>query len=269
MPPPRLALVALLALALPAAAGDLPLLPEQPPPVPLQPAWAAAGRPVVVILPDHLGRDARVGFHAEALLAQGLAVLAIDLPAAEGIELGDRLRPRPPDPAEAAPALLPGLLALLRQLSTGEGQPRPVGVLGFGTGGEAALLAAQADRAGPRFAAHAALYPTCASAALRRDRLAGAPTSGAPLLLIIPHGGGAGDMPGGCARLYLPSGAPGRDPVTLHGYDSLGYGFDLWPAVAWATGDAGFDPLRFDALRARLARREIAAFFAAALAAPR
>ncbi|WP_431271470.1 hypothetical protein [Dankookia sp. P2] len=49
----------------------------------------------------------------------------------------------------------------------------------------------------------------------------------------------------------------------------LGYGFDLWPSVAWQEGDAGFDPLRFDALRARLARRDLAAFFAAALAAPR
>ena len=78
-------------------------------------------------------------------------------------------------------------------------------------------------------------------------------------------------------RATCPAAAPalstrgraGVDPVTLRGYDSLGYGFDLWPAVAWQAGDAGFDPLRFDALRARLARRELAAFFAAALAAPR
>jgi dienelactone hydrolase len=265
-------LLALLpALPRPAAADDLPCMAEALPPPPLRPAWEAGGRPVVVILPDHLGLDARAGFHAEALLALGLSVLPVALPAAEGTELGDRLRPHPSESAEMAPALLPGLRALLRRLSPGAGPPRPVGVLGFGTGGEAALLAAQAEAwppGGPRFAAHAALYPTCASQALRRDRLAGAPATGARLLLVVPHGGGAGDTPGGCAWLYPPSGPPGSDPVTLRGYDSLGYGFDLWPAVAWEAGDAGFDPLRFDALRARLARRELAAFFAAALAAP-
>ncbi|TDH60065.1 hypothetical protein E2C06_24265 [Dankookia rubra] len=273
----RRGLVLLLALApgLPRAAGcaaDLPLAAEAPPPAPLRPDWEAVGRPVVVVLPDHLGLDARAAFHAEALLARGLAVLPVALPADGGTDLGDRLRPHAPGSAEAAPQLLPGLFALLRRLSAAAGPRRPVGVLGFGTGGEAALLAAQAAATGlggPRFGAHAALYPTCASQALRRERLAGAATTGAPLLLIIPHDGTAGEMPGGCARLYPASGPPGEDPVTLRGYDSLGYGFDFWPAVAWQAGDAGFDPLRFDALRARLARDELAAFFAAALAAPR
>ncbi|WP_431271469.1 hypothetical protein [Dankookia sp. P2] len=198
-----LTLVLLPGLPRAAAAADLPVLAEALPPRPLRPAWEAAGRPLVVILPDHLGLDARAGFHAEALLAGGLSVLAVALPAAEGVALGDRLRPHPRETAAVAPALLPGLLRLLRRLSPGAGPPRPVGVLGFGTGGEAALLAAQAELwppDGPRFAAHAALYPTCGSQALRRSRLGGAPTTGAPLLLIIPHGGGAGDWPGGCAR---------------------------------------------------------------------
>src|SRR4051794_13197953 len=72
-----LALALILALPHLAAAGDLPIAAEMLPPLPLRPAWEAAGRPVVVILPDHLGLDARAGFHAEALLAQGLSVLAV------------------------------------------------------------------------------------------------------------------------------------------------------------------------------------------------
>src|SRR3954447_23717249 len=109
-----MAVLLLLALALRAAAGDLPLAPESTPPPPLRPAWEAAGRPVVVILPDHLGLDARAAFHAEALLARGLSVLPVALPAAGGLDLGDRLRPHPDGSAEAAPQLLPGLFALLR-----------------------------------------------------------------------------------------------------------------------------------------------------------
>ncbi|MCB4821288.1 hypothetical protein [Roseicella aerolata] len=254
----------------PAAPGMIDLLPSQP----LRDAWVAAGRPTVVLVPDHLGLDARGAFHAAAMLERGLAVVLLDLPAEPGMGLGDRLRPRPGLRAEAAPALLPVLVALLARLEEQglppEGGPRrAIGLLGLGTGGEAALLAA---RAAPppgvsRFRAHAALYPTCASPALREA--GAAPAGGAPVLLILPHAGGAGDLPGGCARLFDPQGRPATDPVLLRSYDSLGYGFDLWPATAWQARDAAFDPLRFDALRAELARQDIARFFARALAPER
>jgi dienelactone hydrolase len=264
-PLPRRGLALLLAL-LPArvhaaAAGDLPSAAEAVPPRPLRPAWEAAGRPLVVILPDHLGLDARAGFHAEALLARGLSVLPVALPAATEVGLSDRLRPGPPVADGAAAALLPGLLALRRRLAAGPG--RPIGVLGFGTGGEAALLAARAP-AGRGFAAHAALYPTCGGPPWP----IGAVPAG-PILLIQPHPGGAGDLPEGCGLVPDPPAAPAADQVTLLGYDSLGHGFDLWPAIAWQKQDAGFDPLRFDALRAALARRDIAGFFAAVLAPAR
>jgi dienelactone hydrolase len=277
--PLALALFLPLGLGGPATAEpSSPRLVEALPPPALRTAWVAAGRPTVVLVPDHLGLDARAGFHAAPMLARGLAVVMLDLPPAPGLDPGDWLRPRPPSQPEAAPALLPGLFALLHQLA-GEGLPpeagprRAVGLLGFGAGGEAALLAAEASLApaAPRFSAHAALYPTCDSQALRTARSAAAPATGAPILIILPHAGRAGELPGGCAPLFDPAGPPSADRVLLRAYDSLGYAFDLWPAIARQgrhPGRQGFDPLRFDALRAELARQELAGFFAESLAAP-
>ena len=140
-------------------------------------------------------------------------------------------------------------------------------MLGFGTGGEAALLAAQAETRPPGGRSPRMPRSTRPAAARpwRRGRLAGDRPAG-PILLIQPHPGGAGDLPEGCGLVPDPPAAPAPDQVTLRGYNSLGHGFDLWPAIAWQTQDAGFDPLRFDALRAELARRDIAGFFAAVLA---
>jgi dienelactone hydrolase len=278
--PGSLWLLALHLALLPPLATSAPAEPAVPgmidllPPPPLRDGWVTAGRPTVVLVPDHLGLDARAAFHAAPLLERGLAVVLLDLPAEPGMELGDRLRPRPREKAEDAPVLLPALFALLARLGEEglppEGGPRRViGLLGFGMGGEAALLVAGAvlPPGAPRFHAHAALYPTCGSPALREG--GAAPARGAPILLILPHAGGAGDLPGGCASLFDPQGHPAADPVLLRAYDSLGYGFDLWPATAWQARDAAFDPLRFDALRAELARQDIARFFAQALSAER
>lgn len=178
--------------------------------------------------------------------------------------------PAAPERAGAAEAILP---LLLRELGRLAGPGRRTGVLGFGPGGEAALLAAHVaalDGTEARFAAHAALYPTCAGPLLPRLRATGAATTGAPVLAILPHAGGAGDLPDGCGPLFDGWAPPRPGEVQVLAFDSLGYGFDLWPAAALEAmrGDAalaGPDPLRFDVLRTGLAREVLVRFFRQAL----
>lgn len=245
----------------PAARADPPAVTEWLPEAALLPGWQTAGRPVVVMLPDHLGADARLAFHAAPLLARGIGVVVPTVPAVS--DLGERLRPRPAADPAAAKALLPGLRALLHHLAA-EAPGRPLALFGFGTGGDAALLVA-ATGGVPGLRAVAALYPGCAWPALKAARAAGAPPPDLPHLLVLPHGGAAGDLPDGCADLYPTPPAPARDRVTLRGYDGLGHGFDIWPAQAWQDRDPGFDWRRFDAVRALLARQEVAGFLAGAL----
>lgn len=259
------------AVPAPGTAGADPLLKvlELRPPADRDAAWQAAGRPLVLILPDHLGLDARAAFHAQGLLEAGIGVVAIDLPAGPGEEGWGRLLPAAPHRPGAAGVMLDALVAELRR-SAAAG--RRIGVLGFGLGGEAALLAAQeAAMAGApmRLAAHAALYPTCTGPRLPALRAASAPTTGAPVLAIIPHAGGAGDMPGGCVALFDGWEDRRDGALALLPFDSLGYAFDLWPAEALVpkplpTAQA-IDPLRFDVLRTRLARDLVLRFFEDAL----
>ncbi len=280
-----------------------PLLPEQPPPAPLRAAWEEAGRPVVLIVPDHLGLDARAALYGRALREAGLSMVALDLPPWPGNDRWSPLLPAAPDNPGAAETMLPVLAEALRRLAPegsaiGVGGGRRIGVLGFGPGGEAALLAAHAGMLGGAtgVAAHAALYPTCAGPRLPALRGADAPTTGAPVLAIIPHAGGAGDMPGGCAVLFDGWEPLRTERVTVLPFDSLGYGFDLWTAAGLEAarrgpgdppgiggggraqragignrgappGDA-IDPLRFDVLRTLLARESLVRFFRAALVPP-
>lgn len=252
------------------AVPDLPPVIELPPAAPRRAEWEAAGQPLVLIVPDHLGLDARAAHYGRALRAVGLGTLELPLPPWPDPGGWGRVLPAAPERPGAAEAILP---ALLRALERRAAPGRRIGVLGFGPGGEAALLAAHAATLGgtaARFAAHAALYPSCAGPLLPRLRAMGAATTGAPVLAILPHAGGAGDLADGCGPLF-DGWAPQR-PEALHllAFDSLGYGFDLWPATALEAmrGDAAQpapDPLRFDVLRTGLAREALVRFFRQAL----
>ena len=132
----------------------------------------------MVIAVDHVGVDQRVWFHGQALLEAGLHVLVLD------------------PGAQAAPEMLDAFFAILAAVRGGSASlsppPSRVAILGFGTAGEAALLAAHEDEAeprlgrdGPRFDAHVALYPTCGPVLSSALAAAPSPTS-APLLLSSP-----------------------------------------------------------------------------------
>ncbi len=252
------------------ASPELPPVVELPPVAPRRAEWEAAGKPLVLILPDHLGLDARAAHYGRALRAAGLGVL--ELPLSPWPDPGGwgRLLPAAPARPGAAEAILPVLRRMLERLAV---PGRRIGVLGFGPGGEAALLAAHAaalDGTEARFAAHAALYPTCAGPLLPRLRAMGAATTGAPVLAILPHAGGAGDLPDGCGPLFDGWAPQQPEALQLLAFDSLGYGFDLWPAAALEAmredaTQAGPDPLRFDVLRTGLARESLVRFFRQAL----
>ena len=250
-----------------------------PPPDAMAAAWDAQGAPVVVVAPDHLGFDERTEFHTAALLAAGIAVLRLDIPPAAGVGARGGHAPREPR-VNPADDLLPALFGVLRALDAERpSSRRAVGLLGFGAGGQAAVIAAHEEVArlflpgpdAPRFRAHAALYPTCYGPLLRRFRNAGAPTTGAPVLVVLPHAGGPGDDPGGCGVLFDRADPHAPDPFTVREYPWTRYGFDLWPAVAATVvgrqrpRPGAADPAPLDAAAAELARRDVAAVLVPAL----
>jgi dienelactone hydrolase len=232
--------------------------------------WQAAGGPVVIMVPDHLGVDERCAYYAAPLLRSGIAVLPLDLPPEPGFDRhGSRLLLRAPHLPGRAEAILPALFGTLAALRAEwdkihPGQQRPIGVLGFGPGGEAVLLAAHAD--GPmHFDAYAALYPTCSGPRLASLVSSHAPTAGAPILIVLASESDAGEAVTGCGALFDNPVQP--DPFKVRTYSSTSYGFDLWPAVSEARarrdphGRGGLDAARPDVATARLAREDVTGFF--------
>jgi dienelactone hydrolase len=119
-------------------------------------APAGARLPAVVVLPDALGPDGRADAYVVALNAAGLLVLEIHAePAAESAAMAARALARDP-------RVLPGR----------------IGLLGFGAGGRAALLARDP------VAARATLYPGCIGLEAELARQEAAIAS--PILLL--HG---------------------------------------------------------------------------------
>jgi len=123
----------------------------------------------------------------------------------------------------------------------------------------------------PRFRAHAALYPTCYGPLLRNLRNAGAPMTRAPILVVLAQAEGPGGDPGGCGVLFDRADPHAPDPFVVLAYPWMGYGFDLWPAVAASDAGrqrpspGGVDLAPLDTATAELARRDLAAVFIPAL----
>ncbi len=192
-----------------------------------QPDDGAAPRkgPAVLICHGSDGVDARGEFHAEALNAAGIATLEIDMWAARGTGRGAAARPR------SVPETLPDAFAAARFLAVQpEVDPARIGILGFSWGGVVSLLSAtrrwsdELGAAGPRFAAHAALYPVCWTYETVRGfslaELAGAP------ILIQAGDADAYDDPDGLDQLMgrLPPASRALiRPITHKG---AGHGFD-------------------------------------------
>ncbi len=250
----RLAALALLAAApvAPGAAGaqvladSFDMLLAQPPRrdhrVALLLATPDAGRalPAVLILPDEAGLDGRTARLADAMLARGWVGIEVD--------------PDPPSPdgAAAPPPPTPRRLGLLLR-ALGEAlrrderiDPRRIAVIGLGPGGRAAIHAAQ-GKGGPGFAAHAALYPDCASLAAGQE----APVE-APALLLLP---GAEEPEGTCAGL-------GAAVMRLEGAT---YGWDLAsPGGLRRWTAAGSTPIHPDLAASQAAEAALAGFLAEA-----
>jgi len=214
-------------------------------------AFGAGARGVVIMVPDVVGQDGRATPYVEALLAHGIATIEIDVG-------GDG--PRHPGDVEA-------VLAVARQQVMGDARFRvlPIGVLGFGDGGRAAL-------AWSGTVPVAALYPHCA--AIPALPVPEAVEDRAPLLLLHPATD-ATDRPGACARLVDAFGPGGF----RHAYGDATPGWDIPPGGA-LTGptlqprdvpsyDGGADAVRYRATYregvTQDAARRVAWFISAAI----
>ncbi len=124
------------------------------------PGWRP-GDAAAVLLPDQPLPDAAGARILPALLDEGAAVLELDLHTPRGAAADNAFIPASYGGAELLPGLFGALLALRQQAGAGL-----VVAIGIGTGGDAAMLAADRHQAelhlgpdGPRFVAHAQLGP--------------------------------------------------------------------------------------------------------------
>lgn len=184
--------------------------------------------PVVVILHGSGGIDGRGAFYAEALNKAGIATLEVYM-----FNKGGR-------PRAGHMATLTHAYGALKYLAgRPDINPKAVGVMGFSWGGGMTMRMASksvtesfmpGDDA-PRFAAHAPLYPVCASA-LRRmsnprqrgyadfDALTGAP------VLILAGGKDDYDEPDSCQKFLAALPESTRSHVTLQYYPDATHGWD-------------------------------------------
>jgi dienelactone hydrolase len=185
-----------------------------------QPAKPSAlgAMPVVILVNDNLGADARGERYVARLNARGIAAL----------ELVEDDQAEAPDLAGAGVARAALALAQDQRFDAGR-----IGVLGFGAGAHPALLAAPHDEDGRELLrGRALLYPGCAALAReapsRHDALRDAPRDApgpghAPVLLL--HGdadpanptAACGELAGTLARAM---------PVRRIEYHGAGYGWD-------------------------------------------
>ncbi|MFC0389051.1 dienelactone hydrolase family protein [Muricoccus vinaceus] len=197
---------------------------------------APADVPAVILVPDGLGLDQRISALAERLALEGWATLEIDIDPVST----DGHAPQGPFPlaAEADAREVVGDLALaLQELSEEPGiDPNRIAVVGLGTGGRAALLAGseaamshELDTFGPRFAAHAALYPGCGPL-LAEGFGNPAPWSSAPAAAF--HAGqDAQNANAACETLVNALATRRRHPALWHVYPTATYAWDLGAAM--------------------------------------
>jgi dienelactone hydrolase len=197
------------------------------------PAGAPTGRvPAVAIALDAPGVDRRARRYAAQLSAAGILALEVELFPASADGAGPAGAPG--DEAAAAALLAAAAAALTRDPRV---DPARVGVLGFGAGGRAALVAAPGAGGRRLFAARAALYPGCGAlleGAVRQAAASGpgAAARGGPVLLM--HGGAdPANPPAACAGLAAAIGETA--PVRRIEYRGAGFAWDWTPIGAHET----------------------------------
>lgn len=196
----RRALLPLLLLAVPAAAGETPAelirLAEPAGMARLVRPAGAVAPPLVVVLPDSLGEDGRSESYVDSLLARGIATLVLGL---GGEREDETIRVEP----AALPAALAPALAWARDAGFA---PGAIGMLGFGLGGRAALAGAGAMPA-------VALYPGCGTL----------PVPAGPALVLL-----GADAAAGCGEVVATAGLALRlIPGAGHAWDAPGA---IWPS---------------------------------------
>jgi dienelactone hydrolase len=200
---PALLMASALGLSGGAAAGNPPTDHRLPTPAGTArltlPGEGLTPTPLVILLPDALGEEARSEPYVAALAARGMAALVLGFDAeVEGASPGT-------DPAASAAAAGVAHAWALRQAPLFEAGT--IGLLGLGAGGRAALAAAELGPA-------VALDPGCAGLDL---------PDWTPVLVL--HGLAAPDA-AACAGLPEPPAA------TILGLPSLGHGWDVSPMAA-------------------------------------
>lgn len=188
--------------------------------------------PAVVLVTDAYALDGRVADLSEILVEEGWATLQIDLDgnSPEGALASGREPGMMSDDVWTSAQQLTDVLAHLAERR--EIDATRVAVVGLGSGGRIALLAGAEEIAypllgpyGPRFVAHAALYPGCA--ALREDGYAWPqPWTPAPAALFVP-GRDTREPTGSCEALRKELAAAGRGGIRWHDYPTASYGWDI------------------------------------------
>jgi dienelactone hydrolase len=189
---PAIAALASLLLGLGAAADGLRIeLADWPGAGPVHVALPpAAALPLVIILPDSMGRDRRGVAYAERLNAAGIATIEPDPSGGEDIA---------EEPARQLATVLATAVADPRFDS------RRIGLLGFGRGGRVALAGAEGRPV-------AALYPGC--------RPLPSEVSAGPILLL--EAGGLDEVEGDCDAFRRALGTQ----ATHHLYPGATYAWD-------------------------------------------
>ncbi|MBR0650642.1 hypothetical protein GXW78_13280 [Roseomonas terrae] len=213
------------------------------------PATAARHRvPAVLILADAPGADARADGYVHELTAAGLLVMEADAHAiAEATGL----------PATEAGLAAAASLAVRALAHDPRAAPGRIGVLGFGEGGRAALLAVPDPTGADAIAARAVLYPGCIGLA---DTLrAHHPTIATPVLLL--HGDrDAANPPAACAETaaVLAAWVPTERRQlagAAYAWDRPAYGADRFALLPVPGGDGRIPGVPHQRLAAESAAR--------------
>lgn len=216
------------------------------------PERAAARVPAMIIAHASGGLDGRNERWARFLREHGIATFQIDYFGPRAVTAHSVFQPLPVHDAYDA----------LRLLATHPRiDPTRIGIIGFSRGANIALLAANAGAetaGGHRFAAHVALYPSCAMARLWKGG------SGAPVLLLA---GSRDDLVpvSECERLAEAARSVGRE-ITLTVYDGAYHGWDGDTRGVWfhRAINRSYTMLPDESVTAR-SRKDVLAFLQQAL----
>lgn len=221
---------------------------------------------IVIALHDSADLDSRAWHYGDQVTAAGIAVLHVDVLGSVANDSGVAATAGGAREARERLTTIIHLVAEDSRFATAS-----VGLLAFGTSGQAALLAAADQAHGDRIAGLALLYPGCATLA------AGTTTDDTRLRspVFLLHGDAdPSNLPAECSGL---AGLLARSASVRHRqYAGAGYAWDLAPHGAyeriklpWPGRPGSLLTVTHWPQAAEFAATEVAAFFAASFAAHR